>query len=105
MAAEQQIKNQESFQLRNISQIKNQKESWEKRKNEAQLRLISLKERLNLSQDEKKKLSNVPNDFNKKEEQIITKIEDAIKNRDIASDNLVVTETNLNQAEKLEKES
>ena len=105
MAAEQQIKNQESFQLRNISQIKNQKESWEKRKNEAQLRLISLKERLNLSQDEKKKLSNVPNDFNKKEEQIITKIEDAIKNRDIASDNLVLTETNLNQAEKLEKES
>ena len=105
MAAEQQIKNQENFQLRNISQIKNQKESWEKRKNEAHLRLLSLQKRLHVSQKEKEKLSNVPDDFNKKEDQIIIKIEDAIKNRDTASDNLVVTETKLHQAEKLEKES
>ena len=105
MAGEQQIKNQESFQLRNIAQIKHQKESWETRKQEAKSRLSSLNERLEFSKNEMERLSNLPNDFDKKEEQIKIKIEVAITNRNLAADKLVETETYQNDAEKLEKAS
>ena len=105
MAAEQQIKNHESFQLRNISQIKHQKESWITRKQEAKSRLSSLHERLEFSKNEMDRLSNLPNDFDKKEEQIRIEIEAAIINRNLAADKLVITETSQNDAEKLEKES
>ena len=105
MAAEQQIKNHESFQLRNIAQIKHQKESWITRKQEAKSRLSSLHERLEFSNNEMDRLSNLPNDFDKKEEQIIMEIEAAIINRNLAADKLVITETSQNDAEKLEKES
>ena len=105
MAAEQQIKNHESFQLRNILQIKHQKESWITRKQEAKSRLSSLHERLEFSKNEMDRLSNLPNDFDKKEEQIRIEIEAAIINRNLAADKLVITETSQNDAEKLEKES
>ena len=105
MAAEQQIKNHESFQLRNIAQIKHQKESWITRKQEAKSRLSSLHERLEFSKNEMDRLSNLPNDFDKKEEQIRVEIEAAIINRNLAADKLVITETYQNDAEKLEKES
>ena len=105
MAAEQQIKNHESFQLRNIAQIKHQKESWITRKQEAKSRLSSLHERLEFSKNEMDRLSNLPNDFDKKEEQIRIEIEAAIINRNLAADKLVITETSQNDAEKLEKES
>ena len=105
MAAEQQIKNHESFQLRNIAQIKYQKESWITRKQEAKSRLSSLHERLEFSKNEMDRLSNLPNDFDKKEEQIRIEIEAAIINRNLAADKLVITETSQNDAEKLEKES
>ena len=105
MAAEQQIKNHESFQLRNIAQIKHQKESWVIRKKEAKSRLSSLHERLEFSKNEMDRLSNLPNDFDKKEEQIRIEIEAAIINRNLAADKLVITETSQNDAEKLEKES
>ena len=105
MAAEQQIKNHESFQLRNISQIKHQKESWITRKQEAKSRLSSLHERLEFSKNEMDRLSNLPNDFDKKEEQIRIEIEAAIINRNLAADKLVIMETSQNDAEKLEKES
>jgi chromosome segregation protein len=51
------------------------------------------------------RLSNLPNDFDKKEEQIRIEIEVAITNRNWAADKLVETETYQNHAEKLEKES
>ena len=51
------------------------------------------------------RLSNLPNDFDKKEEQIRIEIEDAIINRNLAADKLVITETSQKDAEKLEKES
>ena len=105
MAAEQQIKNHESFQLRNIAQIKHQKESWITRKQEAKSRLSSLHERLEFSKNEMDRLSNLPNDFDKKEEQIRIEIEAAIINRNLAADKLVIMETSQNDAEKLEKES
>ena len=91
MAAEQQIKNHESFQLRNIAQIKHQKESWITRKQEAKSRLSSLHERLEFSKNEMDRLSNLPNDFDKKEEQIRIEIEAAIINRNLAADKLVIT--------------
>ena len=46
MAAEQQIRNQESYQQRNLMQINNQKNDWENRKDEAETRIKSLKVRL-----------------------------------------------------------
>ena len=51
------------------------------------------------------RLSNLPNDFDKKEEQIKIDIKRAITNRNLATDKLVETETYQNNAEKLEKES
>ena len=41
MASEQQIKNQESYQHRNLIQINNQKNDWENRKDEAEIRIKS----------------------------------------------------------------
>ena len=105
MAHEQQIKNQENFQLRNIAQINNQQKSWNKRNEEARLRLTLLKERLLSSKKEKDRLSSLPNDFINKEKEIMFKIKEAVINRDKAADQLVVTETSFNQAEKLEKDS
>ena len=105
MAQEQQIKNQENFQLRNIAQINNQQESWNKRNQEALQRLKLLKERLISSIKEKERLSTLPNVFIRKEKEIIDKIEEAVLNRDKAADQLVACETSLNQAEKLEKDA
>ena len=105
MAAEQQIKNQESFQLRNISQVNHQIESWSSRKQEAQSRLSSLKERLKFSKNEMNRLSSLPDDFDQKENKIRIKIDEAITNRNLAADKLVETETHLSYSEKLEKES
>ena len=104
MAGEQQIKSEESFQSRNLIQIGNQKENWKVREEEAKTRLILLEERLKISQDEKNRLSILPDSFEKKEEELNIKVEDAVRNRNIAADELVQTETSLNQANKLVRE-
>ena len=56
MASEQQIKTHESFQARNLMQIKNQSENWKKRENEASMRLMSLQDRLKKLKDDQKRL-------------------------------------------------
>jgi chromosome segregation protein len=104
IAGEQQIKSEESFQSRNLIQIGNQKENWKVREEEAKTRLILLEERLKFSQDEKNRLATLPNSFIEKEEELNVKIEDAVRNRNIAADELVQTETSLNQANKLVRE-
>ena len=105
MAAEQQIKSEESFKSRNLIQLGHQKENWKVREEEAKTRLISLEERLKASQDEKNRLSTLPESFEKKEAELNTKIEEAISNRNIAADQLVKNETSLNDADKLVRES
>ena len=105
MAAEQQIKSEESFQSRNLIQLGHQKENWKVREEEAKTRLISLEERLKASQDEKNRLSTLPESFEKKEAELNTKIEEAISNRNIAADQLVKNETSLNDADKLVREA
>ncbi|MDC0976044.1 chromosome segregation protein SMC [Alphaproteobacteria bacterium] len=105
MAAEQQIKSEESFKSRNLIQLGHQKENWKVREEEAKTRLISLEERLKASQDEKNRLSTLPESFEKKEAELNTKIEEAISNRNIAADQLVKNETSLNDADKLLREA
>ena len=105
MAAEQQIKSEESFQSRNLIQLGHQKENWKVREEEAKTRLISLEERLKTSQDEKNRLSTLPESFEKKEAELNIKIEEAISNRNIAADQLVKNETSLNDADKLVREA
>ena len=105
MAAEQRIKSEESFQSRNLIQLGHQKENWKVREEEAKTRLISLEERLKASQDEKNRLSTLPESFEKKETELNTKIEEAISNRNIAADQLVKNETSLNDADKLLREA
>ena len=105
MAAEQQIKSEESFKSRNLIQLGHQKENWKVREEEAKTRLISLEERLKTSQDEKNRLSTLPESFEKKEAELNTKIEEAISNRNIAADQLVKNETSLNDADKLVREA
>ena len=105
MAAEQQIKSEESFQSRNLIQLGHQKENWKVREEEAKTRLISLEERLKASQDEKNRLSTLPESFEKKEAELNIKIEEAISNRNIAADQLVKNETSLNDADKLVREA
>ena len=101
MAAEQQIKSEESFKSRNLIQLGHQKENWKVREEEAKTRLISLEERLVASQNEKNRLSTLPESFEKKEAELNIKIEEAISNRNIAADQLVKNETSLNDADKL----
>ena len=105
MAAEQQIKSEESFQSRNLIQLGHQKENWKVREEEAKTRLISLEERLKTSQDEKNRLSTLPESFEKKEVELNIKIEEAISNRNIAADQLVKNETSLNYADKQVREA
>jgi len=105
MAAEQQIKSEESFQSRNLIQLGHQKENWKVREEEAKTRLISLEERLKASQNEKNRLSTLPESFEKKEAELNIKIEEAISNRNIAADQLVKNETSLNDADKLVREA
>ena len=105
MAAEQQIKSEESFKSRNLIQLGHQKENWKVREEEAKTRLISLEERLIASQNEKNRLSTLPESFEKKEAELNTKIEEAISNRNIAADQLVKNETSLNDADKLVREA
>jgi len=105
MAAEQQIKSEESFQSRNLIQLGHQKENWKVREEEAKTRLISLEERLKTSQDEKNRLSTLPESFEKKEVELNIKIEEAISNRNIAADQLVKNETSLNDADKQVREA
>jgi len=105
MAAEQQIKSEESFKSRNLIQLGHQKENWKVREEEAKTRLISLEDRLKASQDEKNRLSTLPESFEKKEAELNTKIEEAISNRNIAADQLVKNETSLNDADKLVREA
>ena len=105
MAAEQQIKSEESFQSRNLIQLGHQKENWKVREEEAKTRLISLEERLKTLQDEKNRLSTLPESFEKKEAELNIKIEEAISNRNIAADQLVKNETSLNDADKLVREA
>ena len=105
MAAEQQIKSEESFQSRNLIQLGHQKENWKVREEEAKTRLISLEERLKASQDEKNRLSTLPESFEKKEVELNIKIEEAISNRNIAADQLVKNETSLNDADKQVREA
>ena len=105
MASEQQIRTHESFQARNLLQISNQKDNWEKRENEASTRLLSLQERLKKLKDEQKRLIGLPDNFEKKEENLNKQIENAVQDKNIASDKLVQTETNLNDIEKLEREA
>ena len=105
MAAEQQIKSEESFQSRNLIQLGHQKENWKVREEEAKTRLISLEERLKTFQDEKNRLSTLPESFEKKEAELNIKIEEAISNRNIAADQLVKNETSLNDADKQVREA
>jgi len=105
MAAEQRIKSEESFQSRNLIQLGHQKENWKVREEEAKTRLISLEERLKTSQDEKNRLSTLPESFEKKEVELNIKIEEAISNRNIAADQLVKNETSLNDADKQVREA
>ena len=105
MAAEQQIKSEESFQSRNLIQLGHQKENWKVREEEAKTRLISLEERLKTSQGEKNRLSTLPESFEKKEAELNIKIEEAISNRNIAADQLVKNETSLNDADKQVREA
>ena len=105
MAAEQQIRNQESYQQRNLMQINNQKNDWENRKNEAETRIKSLKVRLDNLKEDKSRLEKLPDNFVEKANELNLKIETAEQNRNFAADKLVQTETLLNEAEKLEKSS
>ena len=105
MAAEQQIRNQESYQQRNLMQINNQKNDWENRKDEAETRIKSLKERLDNLKEDKSRLEKLPDDFVEKANELNIKIQTAEQNRNLAADKLVQTETLLNEAEKLEKSS
>ena len=105
MASEQQIKTHESFQARNLMQINNQSENWKKRENEASMRLMSLQDRLKKLKDDQKRLTSLPDDFEKREEDINKQIDKAIQDKNIASDKLVHTETNLHNVEKLEREA
>ena len=105
MAAEQQIRNQESYQQRNLMQINNQKNDWENRKDEAETRIKSLKVRLDNLKEDKSRLEKLPDNFVEKANELNLKIETAEQNRNFAADKLVQTETLLNEAEKLEKSS
>ncbi len=105
MAAEQQIRNQESYQQRNLMQINNQKNDWENRKNEAETRIKSLKVRLDNLKEDKSRLEKLPDNFVEKANELNIKIETAEQKRNLAADKLVQTETLLNEAEKLEKSS
>ena len=105
MAAEQQIKSEESFKSRNLIQLGHQKENWKVREEEAKTRLISIEERLKTSQDEKNRLSTLPESFEKKEAELNIKIEEAISNRNITADQLVKNETSLNDADKQVREA
>ncbi len=105
MASEQQIKTHESFQARNLMQINNQSENWKKRENEASMRLISLQDRLKKLKDDQKRLTSLPDDFEKREEDLNKQIDKAVQEKNIASDKLVHTETNLHNIEKLEREA
>ncbi|MDC1085947.1 chromosome segregation protein SMC [Alphaproteobacteria bacterium] len=103
MATEQQVRNHESFQSRNLLQIKNQKTNWEKREDEAIARLLTLKNRQKNLSEEKQKLMNLPDNFKKREDELNLEINKALLVRNKAADNLVEAETNLNELEKLEK--
>ncbi|MDC6451956.1 chromosome segregation protein SMC [Alphaproteobacteria bacterium] len=103
MAAEQQVRNHESYQSRNLLQIKNQKNNWEKREDEAIARLLTLQNRQKSLSEEKQKLMNLPDNFNKREDELNLEINKALQLRNKAADNLVEAETNLNELEKLEK--
>ena len=105
MASEQQIKTHESFQARNLMQINNQSENWKKRENEASMRLMSLQDRLKKLKDDQKRLTSLPDDFEKREEDLNKQIDKAVQDKNIASDKLVQTETNLHNIEKLEREA
>ena len=105
MAAEQQIRNQESYQQRNLMQINNQKNDCENRKDDAERRVESLKVRLNILIEDKSRLEKLPDNFVEKANELNLKIETAEQNRNFAADKLVQTETSLNEAEKLEKSS
>ena len=105
MASEQQIKTHESFQARNLMQINNQSENWKKRENEASMRLMSLQDRLKKLKDDQKRLTSLPDDFEKREEDLNKQIDKAVQDKNIASDKLVHTETNLHNIEKLEREA
>ncbi len=105
MASEQQIKTHESFQARTLMQINNQSENWKKRENEASMRLMSLQDRLKKLKDDQKRLTSLPDDFEKREEDLNKQIDKAVEDKNIASDKLVHTETNLHNIEKLEREA
>jgi hypothetical protein len=83
MAAEQQIKNQESYQQRNLIQIKNQKNDWENRKCEAETRIKSLKVRIDNLKKNKSKLEKLPDNFLKKTNELNFKIKTAEQNRNL----------------------
>ncbi|MDC0969528.1 AAA family ATPase [Alphaproteobacteria bacterium] len=103
MAAEQQVRNHESYQSRNLLQIKNQKNNWVKREDEAIARLLTLQNRQKSLSEEKQKLMNLPDNFKKREDELNLEINKALQLRNKAADNLVEAETNLNELEKLEK--
>ena len=103
MAAEQQVRNHESYQSRNLLQIKNQKNNWKKREDETIARLLTLQNRQKSLSEEKQKLMNLPDNFKKREDELNLEINKALQLRNKAADNLVEAETNLNELEKLEK--
>src|SRR6056300_1242981 len=103
MAAEQQVRNHESYQSRNLLQINNEKNNWKKREDEAIARLLTLQNRQKSLSEEKQKLMNLPDNFKKREDELNLEINKALQLRNKAADNLVEAETNLNELEKLEK--
>ena len=82
-------------------QINNQSENWKKRENEASMRLMYLQDRLKKLKDDQKRLTSLPDDFEKREEDLNKQIDKAVQDKNIASDKLVHTETNLHNIEKL----
>jgi hypothetical protein len=79
MAAEQQVRNHESYQSRNLLQIKNQKNNWKKREDEAIARLLTLQNRQKSLSEEKQKLMNLPDNFKKREDELNLEINKALQ--------------------------
>ena len=66
---------------------------------------MSLQDRLKKLKDDQKRLTSLPDDFEKREEDLNKQIDKAVQDKNIASDKLVHTETNLHNIEKLEREA
>ena len=86
-----------------IGKKKGQKINWQKRETEANTRLLSLQNREKGLKAEKQKLIDLPNDFQKREEELGVEITKAMEMRNIEADNLVKAESTVIELEKIEK--